>query len=181
MKEEIFRPIRGYEGLYEISNHGRVKSLPKSWGKDGRSFGVKGETELMAHKMDNGYPRIVLCKDSIKRAMSVHRLVAEAFIENPNNYPVVNHRNSIKSDNYFENLEWTTYKGNAIHAFENGRRSGRKGMAHHHSKYSDMDIRVIRKLYSDGKYSQQEIADMFEDYQSNISRIILKKRWSHIK
>ena len=178
-KEEIFKPVIGYEGLYEVSNHGSVKSLPKIWGKR-KIVGRKGETELMAHKMDNGYPRVILCKDSIKKGKSVHRLVAEAFIENPNNYPVVNHKNSNKSDNYFENLEWTTYRGNALHGFANGNRVGLKGESNPRAKYNERDIRIIRKLSLDGFYSNGKIAEMFNDTSANICRIVRKERWQHI-
>lgn len=177
--EEIFKPVKGYDGLYEISNHGKVKSLPKIWGTR-RVIGKKGETELMAAKVDNGYPRVVLSKNSITKSFSVHRLVAEAFVENPNNYPIVNHINSIRDDNYYENLEWTTYKGNAIHAFQNGNRKGQLGEANPQSKYKDRDIKIIKKLHLDGYYSQNEIAEMFEDRQGNISRIVNGQRWKHI-
>ena len=177
--EEIFKPIRGYEGLYEISNHGKVKSLPKTWGTR-KTIGRKGETKLMVGKVDNGYPRVVLSKNSVKKSFSVHRLVAETFIENPNNYPIVNHKNSIRDDNYYENLEWTTYQGNAIHAFQNGNRKGKVGEINPQSKYKEKDIKIIKKLHSDGYYSQRQIAEMFDDSQGNISRIVNGKRWKHI-
>ena len=134
----------------------------------------------MVSKKDNGYRRVVLCKDSVKRMASVHRLVAQAFIENPNNHPVVNHLNSDPSDNYIENLEWTTYKGNAIHAFQKGRRKGFPGEKNPQSKYREQDIRIIKKLYDDGFYSQAQIAKMFNTNQSSISRIVLGKRWKSI-
>lgn len=176
MKDEIFKPIRGYEGIYEVSNHGRILSCVKSW--MGRT---KPETVLSTKKQDNGYKRVIFCNNTgIRRSFSVHRLVAEHFIENPKNHPIVNHLNSDPNDNYFENLEWTTYKGNAIHAFANGRRKGRKGTDHPQARYREMDIRIIKKLFSDGKYSQAEIAKMLLTNQASISRIVLGKRWKHI-
>lgn len=179
MKEEIWKPIKDYEGLYEISSHGRVKSLAKRWNTNGQGARWKDESYLIAGD-SSGYKRIVLSKDSIKKTFSIHVLVASAFCENAENYPIVNHKNSIRWDNYFENLEWTTYKGNAIHAFKNGNRKGMKGERHPNSKYCERDIRIIRKLYADKKYNQSEIAAMFSDVESNIGRIISGKRWSHI-
>lgn len=178
---EVFRPIKGYEGLYEISNHGRVKSMPKTWNrKSGKVFRVKSESEIKIAKVDNGYPRVTFCHGTVRKSFSVHRLVADAFLDNPNNFPVVNHKNSKRDDNYFENLEWTTYSGNAQHAFDSGGRARPKGESNPQSKYSDRDIRIIRKLYEDGHYSQREIGEMFEDNQNNISRIVLRQRWKHI-
>lgn len=177
MQEEIFKPVLGYENLYEISSHGRVKSLAKKWLNGSRS---KDET-LLKPSNTNGYPRVVLSGNgNKKKSKFVHILVAEVFFDNPNGYPIVNHLNSNTKDAYFENLEWTTYKGNAIHAFKSGTRKGMKGINHPMVKYSERDIKIIRRLYNDGKYKQPDIADMFETNQSSISRILLNKRWKHI-
>lgn len=180
MQPEYFKPIKGYEDRYEISNHGTVKSLAKVWNHRGRGFRTKGDTILKPGN-SNGYKRIVL-SDGIghKKTYSVHWLVAREFCENPDNHPIVNHKNSNRGDNYYENLEWVTYQYNAIHAFKNGNRKGAKGSANPQSKYSERDIMIIRKLYADGKYNQIEISKMFNDTQSNISRILSKQRWAHI-
>lgn len=179
MEQEVFKPITGYEKLYEVSNYGRIKSLGKSWSTKGKGRRTKTDT-ILAHSNNSGYRRVTLSNNSSKKSFSVHTIVAKEFCENPNKLPIVNHKNSKRDDNYFENLEWTTYKGNAVHAFNSGTRLGRKGELHHNVRYSERDIRIIRKLYLDGKYSQREIAEMFEDYQSNICRIIGGKRWQHI-
>ena len=99
--EEIWKPIVGYEGLYEISNFGRVKSLPKQCGYR------KSKERIM--KLDvnkDGYLLASLYKNNKSRKYQVHRLVAKAFIPNPKNKPQVDHINRIRADNRIENLRW---------------------------------------------------------------------------
>lgn len=104
--EEIFRDVKGYEGLYQISNLGNIKSLQKS-----RRLNKK-ERLLTPYKNKNGYLWVVLSKDKKLKRYSIHRLVASAFIDNPNNYPQVNHKDENKSNNRVSNLEWCDCKYN---------------------------------------------------------------------
>ena len=102
MREE-WKPIDGYEGLYEISSKGRVKSLPKC-GRNARIL-FEGYNKY-------GYKSVVLCKNGIYKRYLIHRLVATAFIENPKNLPEVNHRDENKENNRVENLEWCDHRYN---------------------------------------------------------------------
>lgn len=101
---EEWRDIKGYEGLYQVSNMGRVKSLKR---KEGRILrpGIRG----------GGYMFVVLCASGNKKYLLVHRLVCEAFHENPEGKPQVNHINENKTDNRDCNLEWCTAKENCSH------------------------------------------------------------------
>lgn len=173
--EEIFRPIKNYEGYYEVSNLGRVKSLAKEW-----SVGRKGETILKAGKRKIGYDFVVLCVDKNKKYVSVHRLVAEHFCENPNSYNVVNHKDSDRQNNNASNLEWTTNSGNAKHGFDYGFRKGMKGVTNGGSILNTDKVIKIRELYYTKKYSQSKIAEMFSIKQTQVSRIVLRKQWQHI-
>ena len=107
------KPIPGYEGLYSVTRNGVVYSLPR-----------KGIKKLRIMKpVDNmkaGYLRIALTNDGRTKLIYLHRLIAIAYIPNPENKPMVNHINGVKTDNHVENLEWVTSMENHIHAFELG-------------------------------------------------------------
>lgn len=115
---EFFVPIMGYEGLYEISNTGRVKSLSKMGGPN---YSVP-INEKIKNLRDNGigYKQVSLSKDSIKKTFYVHILVARHFVANTNNYPEVNHVNGDKNCNESWNLQWCTRKQNEEHAWAAG-------------------------------------------------------------
>ena len=104
MKKEYWKPVVGYEGLYEVSNWGRVKSL-----KFGKEKILKPSKNK---KTKHGYLQVALWKNGQYKRYYVHRLVAEAFIDNPNNYKEVNHKDENKTNNVVSNLEWCDRKYN---------------------------------------------------------------------
>lgn len=121
--KEIWKDVVDYEGLYQVSNLGRVKALPKR--------GHKSCIMKPSLKKD-GYVRIHLSKNAISKTLYVHRIVAEAFLPRHNNECEVNHINGVKTDNFVDNLEWVTKSENQLHAIKMGLRSpspmtGRKG------------------------------------------------------
>lgn len=103
--KEIWKPIKDYEGLYEVSNLGRVKSLRNN-------ITLKPEVK-------NGYSSVNLCKEGCMKHRYIHRLVAEAFIENPNKYKCINHINCDKQNNKVDNLEWCSQKHNIKESIKN--------------------------------------------------------------
>ena len=109
MKKEVWKDIKNYEGLYQVSNLGRIKSL-----KHGK------ERILKSFKEANGYLKICLCNNNVKKTFSIHKLVANTFLDNPKNHPVINHINGNKSDNRIINLEFCTYSYNSKQAYELG-------------------------------------------------------------
>ena len=114
--KEIWCDIKGYKGLYQVSSKGRVRSLSREVSrcdkKRGFYFG-----KVMKQAVACGYAGIVLCKAGHSKRYLVHRLVAHAFIPNPENKPQVNHKNGNKLDNNVDNLEWVTRSENMKHSF----------------------------------------------------------------
>lgn len=106
---ELWKDIEDYEGLYQVSNFGNIKNIKSQKHKF-----------LKKSLKNNKYMKVNLSKNNKLRTFAVHRLVAIAFIPNPHNKLRVNHKNGIKSDNYYENLEWVTDSENMIHAIETG-------------------------------------------------------------
>lgn len=112
-QNEVWKDIKGYENQYQISNLGNIRALSRK----GQRKGV----ERMKTRISNwGYPIISIWKNNKQKTFSVHRLVAETFIANPNNNAEVNHKNGIKTDNRVENLEWVTREENIQHAYDTG-------------------------------------------------------------
>lgn len=110
MKKEIWKDIPGYEGLYQVSNLGRIKSM-KRYTKIPNAIRIEKEKILKLGKR-NGYYVINLCKKNKRKSYQVHRLVAQAFIQNPKNKPYINHIDYDPTNNKVKNLEWCTQKEN---------------------------------------------------------------------
>ena len=117
--EEIWKDIKSYEGLYQISNTGKIKSLERY--KDNHS-----KKQLVKEKIrkqiisKTGYYTCMLNKNGKIKLFKVHRLIAEAFIPNPNNYPIINHKDGNKLNNDISNLEWCNYSHNGKEAYRLG-------------------------------------------------------------
>ena len=165
--------VKGYEAFYGVTRDGRVFSF------NYKRTGKLKELSLCNHGRcnDNQYKTVHLkeCKKF------VHRLVAEAFIENTNNYKCVNHINGIKSDNNASNLEWVSHSVNNSHAYKTGLKSN-AGEKQSHHKLTDKQVIEIRRIFESETYHGQ-IKDMAKKYRITPSSMRnIKKRisWSHI-
>ena len=119
MREE-WRPVVGYEGLYEVSNLGNVKSLERmKW--NGKGYQKIPERIMKLRKNNSGYLRVFLCKEGKMKSYLVHQLVATAFLENPMGYTEINHISEDKLDNMAKNLEWVSHKYNCSYGTRNKR------------------------------------------------------------
>ena len=174
MKEkepEVWKDIPGYEGLYQVSNWGRVKSFPKS-----NHFGI-----ILKNKISiKGYLNVYLYLNGKKSGFQVHRLVAQAFIPNPNNYPLVMHLNDIRDDNYYKNLQFGTDKMNNDDKEKKGRGNQPKGEKHYFSKLTEKEILEIRAKYIPRKYSTIKLAKEYLVHHSTILKIVKREVWTHV-
>ncbi len=175
--EEIWKDIEGYEGLYQVSNLGRVKSLGRSFiGKSGRQYLVVEKLRKVSYA-DNGYLVVGLYRNSRGKTFYVHRLVSSAFLLNSENKGTVNHINGQKDDNRAENLEWATQAENIKHAIDNGLKDSigeRNGI----SKLTEQQVITIK--YGLTGLDQQKIAEMYNVTQTTVSKIRTGRNWKHI-
>lgn len=168
---EEWRAVVGYEGLYEVSNLGRIR----------RACSCNNSKKGRILKTDNvkGYLRASIYKNGVKNRFFVHRIVAIAFITKDEHRNFVNHLNGIKTDNRINNLEWVTQSENAQHAIATGLTTNLCGEDHPAAKLTNDDIRKIREIYKTG-IPQHKIAKMFGIVQSGISQIVNFNEWSHV-
>lgn len=118
MENEIWKDIEGYEGLYQVSNIGNVKSM---------NYGRTRKEKLLNLNLDGrGYYYVVLCKDGIHKNKTIHRLVAMAFIPNPDNKREIDHIDTVRTNNNVENLQWATRKENSNNPISRRKNSASK-------------------------------------------------------
>lgn len=169
--EEIWKDIEGSNGKYQVSNTGHVRSFTK-W---------KNGELLKPRKEKKGY----LCVEvNGGKYCRIHRLVAQAFIPNPENKPQVNHKDLDKENNHVDNLEWSTQPENMAHAVENGvykvNHKMQNGETNSMAKLTIEEVLRFRELFSQG-FRVGEIANMYPQHgRSNIGSIIRRKSWIHI-
>jgi len=166
--QEKWKSIPGYEGLYKCSNLGIIKSLKRKC-KGGNNIRTVPEKYLTYRTTDSGYLRVALTKNRITKDFFVHRIIAMAFLRNPENKPFVNHKNGIKKDNRPTKLEWCTQSENEIHAHKYGLKNF-KGENHPLSKLSNSDVCKIREMIKN-KIKNRNIAHLFKVSESHISNI----------
>jgi len=160
---------------YNISDHGNVqRATPGRNTAPGRP--------LTSHLTWHGYPYVTLCwPGMVRKAVTVHRLVAQAFIPNETNLPFVNHRNFIRDDNHVSNLEWCTQRENVVHAHANGRfpKVDRRGERNNNSKLVADQVLAIRALH-ERNTPMLTLAVMFEVSKAQIWEICTRRVWTHI-
>ena len=126
---------------------------------------------------NNGYQNVSIGGGK-KNKRFIHRIVAECYVENPNNYEQVNHIDNNRSNNHYSNLEWCTTQYNTEYKTRQGRCP--KGEEHPRSKLTEIDVIEIRRLYTNTDLSQKKIGDMYGICQQVICEIINKKLWKHV-
>lgn len=169
--EEIWKPIEFAEG-YLISNFGRVRSLHK--GQD--------RILKLSHTKD-GYVKCGICIHGSPCRFRVNRLVAEAFIPNPDNKPTVNHLDGNKDNNRADNLEWATLSEQMYHAYERGLKKPIQGTSHTSSKLSEDDVRYIRSHYKphDKEFGMFALAEKFGVGSCCIKRVVNRVSYKNVE
>jgi hypothetical protein len=167
--KEIWKDIPNYKGVYQVSNYGQIKSLPKKLGKQNNG---KYRCEIILKcNSKSFYPRVNLGRNNTK---TVHRLVATLFIPNPENKKTVNHINGIKTDNRVENLEWATYKENNNHAIKTGLNTYQIPIKKFYSKFTKQQINEIKSQYLSGHFTMKELGEIHSVHPTTICNIIHK-------
>lgn len=167
MNMEIWKDIPNYEGFYQASNLGRIRSLP-------RNGTIKAVKIITQGKTKFGRLKIILRKSGVVKTFNTHRLIAQTFISNTENKPCINHKDHNPLNNNIENLEWVTHSENMKYDFITKYRTHR-GDNHNNRKLNSFDVKVIRFLKV--KLSQKDIAYMFDVCRTNITLILNNKIW----
>jgi hypothetical protein len=150
LKNEVWKDVSGYKGIYMVSNFSRVRSINhKVCCSNGRSRIQVGRI-ITSHLNKKGYLQVSLSNKGKILHTFVHRLSSIAFIPNPENELQVNHINGIKTDNRIENLEWCTNRENQLHAVKNNLINPNSGEKHHNSKLTNKQVVRIRELHKTG-------------------------------
>ena len=178
--EEVWKDVPGYEGLYKVSNTGKVMSLQTVG-----LFGKNNNGRLMTLRTDKfGYKFVFMSKDGKKKRGSVHRLVALAFIPNPDNLPQVNHKDEVRDNNNADNLEWCTvtynnnYGNRRLKASNSisGERNGRAIL-------TEEKVLEIRRTYipGDKEFCKRRLAEKYGVTYETITRIVCGTLWKNLK
>lgn len=175
--DEVWKDIDGWEGMYQVSNKGKVRSLDRYIGK--RFF--KG-TVLKGSNGGDGYRIVALCNGSKERSYPyIHRLVAEAFIGPVPPNQEVNHKDGDKSHNNISNLEYVTRRENTLHAMDIIGINFALGEQVGSSKLTEVEVLEMRRLYAAGGTSHRKLAKMFDVHHSTVARIVAGNSWSWLE
>lgn len=170
---EIWKDIIGYEGLYQISNLGNIKTF--NWRNTGKTAILK----LCKNK--NGYLGTALTKNGKLKSVEIHRLLALHFLPNTENKKQVNHINGIKADNNISNLEWLTQKENIQHAFKTGLNKGLKGEKNGRCKLTNIQVIKIRQKYNTKEKTVMQLSNEYNMNWSTINDLVKNITWKHLK
>jgi hypothetical protein len=181
-KIENWKDVSGYEGAYQVSDFGRVRSCDRvvlhNFGGEAKRKGqiLKGVPDK------DGYLKVNLKCKQIGKSSIVHRLVAIAFIPNPENKPHVNHKDGIKNNNVLSNLEWNTLCENRQHAYDTGLQHSytRQGEKSNFNKLKESEVLEIRSIYKKGVITHKQIAEKYNVSVGAVQAIINRVNWKQI-
>lgn len=184
MGAEVWKDVAGYEGLYQVSDMGRVKSMPhvvrrKSKWDEGLFIEHVSKECIMSPDVARGYERVRLFKGGKVKRFLVHRLVAEAFIpNNDKSKTIINHLDGNKRNNTVGNLEWCDNSRNVRHAYEMGLR--RINEKHPCSKLKNDEVKEIRRLRQVERLTCKQLGEKYGVSVTNIKNIVNNKTWKGV-
>ena len=172
LPNEQWNPVNGTNSRYLISNLGRLVST------DHRG---SGKVQLMNPALDaNGYLRTVIIKNGRYITVKMHRLVAEAFVQNFMNKPQVNHINHVRTDNRAENLEWVTHRENIDHMMKHGRQTFNNGEKNGMAKLTEEQVKEARSLYKPYVVMAKDLAKKYGVSTAQMKEVLQRKVWKHV-
>lgn len=176
---EVWKKIPQFNNEYEVSNTGKIRSV---YGVIVRSNGVKHTrvSKVLKPSVDNGYLKGAVCVNKKMKPYKVHRLVAQMFVDNPENKPEVNHIDGDKQNNNANNLEWTTRKENIEHCHRLGLQKPFKGEEVGTSILTAKEVLEIRSKFVPRKYSRSKLAKEYNVSEGCIKDILYKRTWNHL-
>jgi len=176
---EIWKQIAKFDNNYEISNTGKIKSVDATIIRsNGVPYFRKGKE--LKYSSINGYSRGAVCVNKKMISYKIHRLVAEAFIENPLNKSEVNHIDGNKLNNNVSNLEWCTRKENIQHCIDNNLQTAFKGEEVGTSILKEFQVLEIRNKFIPRVYTRSKLAIEYNVSEATIKDILYKRTWKHL-
>lgn len=175
---EEWRDIEGYEGVYQVSNQGRVRGLDRMV-RGRRAPRIARGRVLRPGTTDRDYLMVSLCREGKCASKRVNRLVLLAFVDPVPGKPECNHIDTVKANNRAGNLEWSTRKENMRHAYANGLvpRPAQDGERNNNSKLTASIVQEMRELYATGKHTQKQLGLQFGISSSHVSDVLRGRRW----
>lgn len=171
--------ISDYEGYYQISATGAIRSLDRTVKRGRGGLVVIKAKDMIIQVDENGYNYVKLNKLGKSKSFKIHVLVAKAFISNPLNKPFVNHKDGNKNNNNVNNLEWCTQSENEKHAHKTGLKN-HKGENHPNHRLTDEIVIAVRDMFENKGISQREIGRKLGLNYKTINKIVHRQRWAHI-
>lgn len=175
MTVEKWKDVIGYEGLYQISNMGQIKSFHRRW--------RKYSSKILNPSLKNGYPFMCLFKNNKKNPCYIHRLILETFHGPCPMGQECLHKDGNRQNNILDNLEWGTRLQNILDSINHGTWRHPPilcGIKHGRAKLTNQDVSRIRQIYTTGKLTQVQLAKQFNVTHYTISDIVNRRTWKHI-
>lgn len=180
MKNIIWKPVKGYEDYYEVSDQGEVRTIERYVELPTHRY-VKRQKMLTQFDDGRGYKHVKLYDGKGNpKSFTVHKVVAITFIDNPNNYIEINHIDHNKHNNCVDNLEWITRSENVKHSYKMRDPKTYKGSGNKNSKLTEEQVIQMREEHKTGEFTYKQLADKYSVGTTLVGYIIKNQVWKHV-